>query len=357
MNVMILTARFGQGHCSAAAALREQVLTRQPDAHVATVDLMEALFPSVQRAIYGGFGLGVRCCPAIYNRVGGMASRRGMAPFAGIVMQRLHALLAAHDPELVISTFPACSQYMAAYFARFGKRMQLYTYVTDIQVHGEWVAPGTDRYYVGAADTRAALAALGVPEERIRISGIPVRSAFHDAAEPPRKQERKEILILGGGLGLIPQQGEFLKQLSACEEVHVTLIAGKNRRLVKKLRRRYPGMETLGFTDRIAEYYHRADLVVTKAGGITTFEAIAAGTPLLVLRPFLVQEVGNAEFIERSGIGQVVWSRSVDLAKNILQLVQRQDRVDGMRRNMAHLAGTWQSACPLDGLEELEAVG
>ena len=123
------------------------------------------------------------------------------------------------------------------------------------------------------------------------------------------------------------------------------------------MRRCYPDVETLGFTDRIADYYRRADLVVTKAGGLTTFEAIAAGTPLLVLRPFLVQEVGNAEFIERSGIGQVVWSRRADLAACVLQLVQRRDRLDAMRRNMAHLAGSWKSPCPLDGMEELEAAG
>ena len=49
-----------------------------------------------------------------------------------------------------------------------------------------------------------------------------------------------------------------------------------------------------------------ADLLVTKPGGITVFEAIASELPLLVFRPFLGQEKRNSEFILGNGMGAVL---------------------------------------------------
>ena len=103
---------------------------------------------------------------------------------------------------------------------------------------------------------------------------------------------------MGGGLGLIPFSDNLLEWLSNDPKVHVTVITGTNRKLKEKLEDGYPNMEILGYVKNVDYYMHRADLIVTKAGGITTFEAIHTRTPLFVIRPFLEQEYGNAMYIE-----------------------------------------------------------
>ena len=55
----------------------------------------------------------------------------------------------------------------------------LYTYITDITAHEEWIAPGTDKYFVGDITTKNALLSKGVSEDKIAVSGIPVRRAFY----------------------------------------------------------------------------------------------------------------------------------------------------------------------------------
>ncbi len=353
-NILILTARFGQGHCSAAAAIREEILRQQPHACVTVTDLIAEAFPVAQRGIYGVFHFWVRHCPTVYNKLNRLAECRAFAPFKHLVARRLEQLLACTQADLVISTFPVCSQYVAASLKRSGRRIPLYTYVTDITVHEEWLAPGTDRYYVGAQSTMDALLARGIPAERIVLSGIPVRGSFGAQEESALPHDKHEVLVLGGGLGLIPGGDAFLRRLSENERLHVTLLAGHNQKLLRRAARHYPRVETVGFTEDIAAYYHRAELVISKSGGITTFEAIAAQTPLLVLPPFLMQEIGNAEFIERQGLGNVLWSRSADPAEEAERLLGRPEVLQQMRRNMRALAAGWQSACPVEA--SLEAA-
>ena len=50
----------------------------------------------------------------------------------------------------------------------------------------------------------------------------------------------------------------------------------------------------------------RADLIITKAGGITTLRSRSLRKRLCILsRPFLEQEFGNAKYIEEHNIGRV----------------------------------------------------
>ena len=114
---------------------------------------------------------------------------------------------------------------------------------------------------------------------------------------------------MGGGLGLIPHADTLLSALVATPNLHVTVITGKNEALRRELQQAYPSFTVLGYTDRVAEYMAKADLLLTKAGGITTFEAIHAGTPLCLLRPFLMQEEANARYVEQLGFGTVLWQK------------------------------------------------
>jgi UDP-N-acetylglucosamine:LPS N-acetylglucosamine transferase len=54
--------------------------------------------------------------------------------------------------------------------------------------------------------------------------------------------------------------------------VRTTIIAGNNRKLFEKLQGRFRNIEVVGFTEKVYEYMQRADLVLSKPGGITLFE-------------------------------------------------------------------------------------
>lgn len=148
-------------------------------------------------------------------------------------------------------------------------------------------------------------------------------------------------------LGLIPHADTLLSALVATPNLHVTVITGKNEALRRELQQAYPSFTVLGYTDRVAEYMAKADLLLTKAGGITTFEAIHAGTPLCLLRPFLMQEEANARYVEQHGFGTVLWQKGYEV-ETLLALLQNPEELADMRQRMAVSLRSLDLVTPLD---------
>lgn len=345
MNVLIFTGHFGQGHIAAAQAVRQEILRQDPDACVTILDVVEHCFPQLNKVVYGCFDFTVNYCAGVYNFLNRMAGRYSCTPMKGTMIQKLDALLRDSRTDLLISTLPLSSQYLSAYKRATGSTIPLYTYITDIQAHREWIAPGTDCYFVGDEATRLQLLRQGVPGNRIVVSGIPVRQEFH---RPMRRvSSQRELLVMGGGLGLIPNADELLSALAREPDLHVTVIAGKNEELRRSLAASYPAFQVIGFTDQVAGYMARADLLLTKAGGITTFEAIHTGTPLCLLHPFLMQEEQNAAYVQRHGFGMVLEDKGQE-ARQILDLLRDKAQLADMRRKMAGALRSLDQVTALD---------
>src|SRR6266705_2613122 len=80
-------------------------------------------------------------------------------------------------------------------------------------------------------------------------------------------------------------------------------------------------VRTLGYTDDVRRLMVAADLLVTKAGGLTLAEAMAAELPVLAYGSLPGQERRNERFAARAGIGLV--------ARSYLELVRLLDRALG----------------------------
>ena len=303
MEILILTGKFGMGHWSAALSIQEQLEREGHQAQV--VDFFAYALPETAPALYRGFNLLVTYGGGIYNLFHRMKrNAEGEVPLASQFTRRLAGLLAVTRPDVVVSTHPVCSGVVARYKAERTSALPLVTCVTDITSHSEWIHPGTDRYLVAGEDVKTALVRKGVDAERVTVTGIPVRAQF--SSELCRMDGPRQLLIMGGGLGLMPRKDSFYEALNALPGVHTTILTGKNQKLYDRLAGKYENIEVVAFTDRVYEYMGRAHLMLSKPGGITTFEAIAAQLPMLAWEPFLEQERENARFLVAHGLGRVV---------------------------------------------------
>ena len=303
MEILILTGKFGMGHWSAALSIQEQLEREGHQAQV--VDFFAYALPETAPALYRGFNLLVTYGGGIYNLFHRMKrNAEGEVPLASQFTRRLAGLLAVTRPDVVVSTHPVCSGVVARYKAERTSALPLVTCVTDITSHSEWIHPGTDRYLVAGEDVKTALVRKGVDAERVTVTGIPVRAQF--SSELRRMDGPRQLLIMGGGLGLMPRKDSFYEALNALPGVHTTILTGKNQKLYDRLAGKYENIEVVAFTDRVYEYLGRAHLMLSKPGGITTFEAIAAQLPMLAWEPFLEQERENARFLVAHGLGRVV---------------------------------------------------
>lgn len=329
MNILILTAKYGMGHYTTSMSLKQEL--ENENINVEIVDFFEIIFPKIKTILYKIFNLLVSKCSTIYNFFYKFSTNSNIAPFKKIMKKRIDKLIKENNADIIISTFPVCSKYISAYKKMNNTNIKLYTYVTDVEVNKEWLTNETDAYFVASNETKNQIINYNIPDYKIKVVGIPVRKEFK---EKIYEKNKNEIVIMGGGLGLIPNIEKTISNLLKNENIHITLLTGKNQKLFEKYNNKYKNMTVVSYTNEVYKYMKKAELIITKPGGITLFEAIYSKTPIYVLYPFLSQEIGNAKFIENNEIGKVVWDKKENISQDILKLLENPAKLKNMRENM-----------------------
>jgi processive 1,2-diacylglycerol beta-glucosyltransferase len=312
MKIVILTGRFGMGHMTAALAVKQQIELSHLRADVEVIDWLEYASPRFADPYYAFFQVLVSKGHKLYNsRYRFLENRKtDQKPELSMFFVRCCLrLIEEKAPDLIISTLPACSQIISLYKEKTGSSLPLITCVTDITGHSEWINRNTDYYFVGSRSVADKFTAKGVPPDKVFITGLPVRPGFTEPTpEKPEDEGNRlrHILIMGGGLGMLPKTMRFYYDLDQIPGARVTIITGKNHALYQRLQGRFRNIRVLGYVSNVQDYMRQADIIITKPGGVTTFEAIYAGVPILALKPSLQQERYNAQYIQDMGIGTVI---------------------------------------------------
>lgn len=186
-------------------------------------------------------------------------------------------------------------------------KTQLVTMVTDFDVHKIWYSKGVDLYLVASDYTRERVAALGVPAEKIKVTGIPVDEKFTVARDRAAlcqklglRQDQFTVLLSTSsfGFGPIEELAELLK------DVQLLIICGNNKNLKDRLSAKAnPLHKVMGFVDNMEELMAAADVMITKPGGLSITEALANYLPLIFFSAIPGQEAGNVKVLARHGIG------------------------------------------------------
>ena len=336
MKILILTGKFGMGHWSASQALQTQL---EGEGHqVSTVDFFDYALPELAPALYRGFQLLVTYGGGIYNLFHRLTRDvEGEIPLPGLLGERAEELIEGWGADLVVSTHPVCSGAVARYKEEGGS-VPLITCITDVTCHSEWLHPGTDGYLVPSETVRQGLTAKGVDSTRIWVTGIPVGAGFCQGQAPDQGPRR--LLIMGGGLGLMPRGDGFYEKLNALPHIQVTILTGRNERLYRRLAGKYEHIEAVPFTRHVDAYMAQAHLMLSKPGGITVFEAIASRLPLLIWEPFLDQERENARFLLDTGMARMAQRGEEGCLKGIRETLYDHALLGEMRRAMENTAAT-----------------
>ncbi len=259
-------------------------------------------------------------------------------------------------PEIVVSVHPL-TQHM---FARVLKelnladRVPLVSVVTD-PCYGFWKGWACDDvtlYLVASDDARRQLIDYGVSPERIKISGMPVHPKFaypgEEAAQAARSAlglnpEKFTVFVNAGwaGGGNIK---EIFKELIRGElDVQAIFLAGKNEDLrvaAESLALEAPfPIKVIGYSDEIEKLMSAANVMISKLGGLTTFEALACRVPIIgdVITEPMPQEAGTASLIERRGAG-IMLKRSVDVVPVVRRMIEDEMHYSRLRAATQGLA-------------------
>jgi UDP-N-acetylglucosamine:LPS N-acetylglucosamine transferase len=252
-------------------------------------------------------------------------------------------------PHIVVSVHPL-TQHI---FARILKELDLTDQVPLVTVVTDpcygfwkgWACEDVSLYLVANEDAERQLVDYGISPERIKISGMPVDPKFHEIDEKDAQSARRiygldpdkfTVFVNAGwvGGGNIPK---IFKEFVRGElDVQAIFLAGKNEELRLEAEEiaksaKFP-VKVIGYSDEIEKLMQSANVMISKLGGLTTFEALACRLPIIAdaTTPPMPQEAGTSRLIEARGAG-ILLKRSIDIVPTIRNLVNNQGEYSRMK--------------------------
>ncbi|KEQ25757.1 MGDG synthase family glycosyltransferase [Paenibacillus tyrfis] len=347
-NILILYASYGDGHLQVAKALQQRFARLGID-RVKLVDLLAEAHPfmnAITRYVYlKSSTLG----PDLYGWSFYLTQHlKHDTAFTKMLnrfgTRKFKQMLQAERPDAIIYTFPL--PVVSGLISSTGSTVRTYTILTDFVLHQRWIHPDIDKYYAATEQLKRQIAASGVPEHRIDVSGIPLRSAF---SEPIRRQHvcrkyglepsKPVVCLMAGAYGVLKHISGMGRALLQLDEIELVFVCGRNKPLKEQIEAsfdRHPRVRILGYVEHIHELMAISSCLITKAGGITLSEALAMRLPVIVFRPLPGQEKENARFLAQQGAVEIA-QRPEELTSLVKRIVSLPGQAERMKAAMEEL--------------------
>jgi processive 1,2-diacylglycerol beta-glucosyltransferase len=324
-NLLILSCSGGAGHIRAAEALhRTAPLTGLSISteHYDVLDFTSKLFKRLYSESYLQM---VNRAPELWGYLYQKSENKPyekkgfIKSFDQFNYRRYLRTLRELNPDAIICTHFLPYISISNTMRMNGITVPIFAVTTDFDVHQLWVDPLIERYFVFNEETAWQLQSKQVPGEKIKVSGIPVMPEFQLKIKP--RIARKElgidpncftVMVLSGGFGVgrikdIVEQTVKTLSMFQNRKFNMLVVCGKNDKARAELQSLHMpqniNQKIFGFITNIHTFMDASDLLITKAGGLTSSEAMAKSLPMLIVDPIPGQESRNTDMIIEHGAG------------------------------------------------------
>jgi processive 1,2-diacylglycerol beta-glucosyltransferase len=354
-RILIFTAGFGEGHNTAARNVQEGIEhLAGDDAHVEIVDLFETCYGRFNDFVRKAYLTAINRTPLLWQGIYAMLDHTPMLEANLTTLSRMRQamekLLDEVNPDAVVSTYPLYNFLIAEIYKEKEGRQRNFaqiTVVTDsISINSLWYRCPSDYYLVANDETAVIMQEAGVPEEKLRVFGFPVQLAF---AEPPADRPPLPDLAAGARPRILyvinsgkKKSAKIIDHLLDHPEWDVTITAGRDAKLLADVTEQTEGfrdrVEVVGWTNRMPDFLASHHVLISKAGGATVQEAIAARCPMIVNQVVPGQEEGNYELLRRNHAG-VLAEKPKEVSQWLERLFENQGQLwQQWRKNIARFS-------------------
>jgi UDP-N-acetylglucosamine:LPS N-acetylglucosamine transferase len=351
-NVLILTSDTGGGHRSAAQAIEDSLKNASPDRVFVEITqvLEEATVASRWMADFYNYLLREHQDWMKYyywtiNKIRPNESKLIFKSALGYGMRVFERVC----PNVIVSVHPM-TQHFFAYILRKLRllhKIPLITVVTD-PCYGfwqGWACEDVKEYYVATDDAKQQLLDYGIPSFKIHNVGMPVHRRFQPAPAEERYLLREQlgldpdrftVFINAGwaGGGNIPKIYQEL--VKANLDIQAVFLTGRNEKLFDEGHQlaqaaAFP-VKVMGYTQEIEKVMNASNIMVSKLGGLTTFEALATELPIIadVVTLPMPQEEQTGMYIEKTGTG-ILLNHPERIVSVVQSLLSHPEQYQAMR--------------------------
>jgi processive 1,2-diacylglycerol beta-glucosyltransferase len=311
-SILILTASFGEGHNAAARNLRDGLAEVSPETKVVVSDPFMEAYGWFNRLCAKGYLAMINHLPGIWQKAFEVLDHTELVEqhmaLYGAAATHLERLLDEHRPDIVVSVYPGCN-HLLDYVARRRVRRayRTITIITDsLSINSVWYRAHSDLFLAANDATAEIVKEAGVPAHKVLAPGFPVPRIFASFGDrhksPPADGKWKVLYVINSGQHVAPS---IVRELLSVENITLSVTVGRDEDLRKRLEAVAEGapLEIHGWTPELPRLMAENHILISKAGGATVQETLAACTPMIITQVVPGQEEGNARLILESGAG------------------------------------------------------
>lgn len=356
MKVLIFTCSSGNGHNSAAKRITEAFKNHSSEHEILTIDMYKKYASKlVSWAMEDGYFLLCNHFMGIYNYFLKKAEESDISKYDIVsandnTFNYLNGMLKdifEFKPDLIICTYVLTAVAMTNIKRAYNIPAKVACMTLDYGVSPYWecTAKGLDYMFLTDEYMIEKFIERGFKKEQLHVVGTPISPKFYVKRN---KEETREKLSLDKSLfTIIFMKASFfpysdrsiVKELSKiktpCQIVIINGRCDKSRERIDKYLKKLNlphKILNLGFVNNIPEYFSAADLVIGKAGGLTSAELIASGVPSLIVEKLPQQEIRNGEYLISHGCSLFVNKNTI--AKTVNSIIEDKERYKEMKENV-----------------------
>jgi processive 1,2-diacylglycerol beta-glucosyltransferase len=356
-RVLILSASAGAGHIRAAQAMEKAFTTLTAAGDLRNIDTLEYTNKMFQKLYSQAYIEMVDKAPQLLGWLHDYFDKPWQMQKRRLAFDKLNTgpfikMLKEYQPDLAV-----CTHFLPAEIISWLKQKHHITtrqavIITDYDLHAFWLCRHFEHYFVAIEETKQHLQYLGVPPEKITVSGIPIDPVFAESKDKTEMRKKHglypdlpAILLSAGGFGVGPTD-IIVESLSKMRnKAQLIAICGKNEEMKNRLEilsKKLPASSPLkivpvGYTTRMDEYMSAADILLGKPGGLTSSEALAKGLPIVIVRPIRGQEERNSDHLLEEGAA-IRCNNIPVLGFKIDSLLNDPQRLAQLRKNSRRIA-------------------
>lgn len=354
-RVVILYSSIGYGHISAARAIQEEIRRQSETAEVLLQDVREFMHPVWRRIDERLYWFVAGHLPETFNTLFRSMQSRGSRTLSlgslpnDYPEEKVLSYLKSQAPDAVLATHYGAAQVLGT-LRQQGRLPDVrvgWLHTDFFEGYFPRISKRIDRTFLAHPELRMRWLRAGVPPDKLVTSGMPVRTAPIGAESPHETLARlalepdvPTLLLTGGKQGA----GDYCDVIRSvvrrwAGSVQVIAVCGTNARqqtMLAQLKEELPARASLRIFGLVPQtemwaYMRAADVLLTKAGGMTPAEAFALGLPTVLLDVISGHERENAALFVRQGLAKLA-SCSENAGKLVAQLLSDPAQRDDMRR-------------------------
>ncbi len=341
-KIIIFYSSIGYGHISAAEAIKKEILKYNSDSVVILKDIRDFMNPLWRKIDEKLYWLVAGNCPELFDVLFQEIQIRGNSvPSLALLPndypeEKVSEFIKNKRPDVILSTHYGAAQVLGNLREK-GKLKNIkigWLHTDFFEGYFPRISKRIDKTFLAHNELKKMWLAAGVPSDKIMTTGMPVyvpNYGYKKRKTILNKYDLAEnipIILLTFGKEGIGNYTTLIKNIISHYKKPLQIIAvcGKNKKqrfLLKRLKKNLSNKVDLKIFsllshDDLMSLMSIADILITKAGGLTPVEAFSIGVPTILLNIISGHERKNASFFARLGVAKL--AADTNQAAKLLQM-------------------------------------